>query len=184
MYCLLYWNQTPWVGNPMLMKTLPLAGGGCWYSLQFPGFLTLSLCLFFSLATSFFGCVVKPLLTLPITPSNPAWQFLNVAAIFFYHFLVFLLFHWLNRSSHLSESTSKAWSGENVQRRPVSFFQSPVVIIISLLSVYSEICVRKHILGRFVSPPRICVAMVMASSCTLRQNCVKSDLRKQVLLIV
>lgn len=64
-------------------------------------------------------------------------------------------------------------------------FVSNLLAIISFLySVYSGICIRKYILGWIIPPRWIFFGRVMASSCTLRRICVKSDLRKQVLLVV
>lgn len=59
LYSLLCWNQNFHVGNPMLMKTLSLAGGWCWYPFSTVPRISHTFTLFalLSLAASFFGCV-------------------------------------------------------------------------------------------------------------------------------
>ena len=133
------------------------------HSVQFPGFLTLSRCLFFSLPASFFGCVEKPLQVVPTTPSTlPSSFYTHTHTHTHTHMRFFFFFQPSSlpspspisiAHSHLSVSTSNAWSATNVQRLTVCF-QPPCHHLIPLLSVYSGICVRKYILGWLI-PPRL-----------------------------
>lgn len=100
------WNQNFHVGNPMLMKTLSLAGGWCWYPFSTVPRISHTFTLFALLSSPLPSLAVseKPLQMVPTTPCTRPGTF--------YPF--FFFFHcWL---SHLSVSTSNAWSGTNVQR--------------------------------------------------------------------
>lgn len=125
-------NQNIYVGNPMLMKTPSWQVTGSEIrSAQFPGFLTLSRCLFFPLATFFFEKVEKSLqvvLTPPGTflPPFPPSVLCRLSPL-----------------SRLSVSTSNLWSGHDVQS--LQQFIS-ILLVIPVFSVYSRIWVRKYIL--------------------------------------
>lgn len=116
-YSFLCWNQNFYVGNPMLMKTLSLAGGGCWYPFTSVPRIshTYTLFVLLPLSASFFGCIEEPLQMVPTTPCTLPWQFVPsflppTPPTLSLPFLISIA------DSHLSVSTSNAWSGTNVQR--------------------------------------------------------------------
>lgn len=107
----LCWNQNFYVGNPMLMKTLSLAGGWCWNLCNTVPRIshTFSLFALLSLSASFFGCVKSTSNGADYT-FHPAWYFLFPPNSTFSVFLISMA------DSHLSVSTSNAWFWTNVQR--------------------------------------------------------------------
>lgn len=148
----------------MLIKTLSLAGGWCWYPFSLVPRISHTFTLFLLLSLRFLLWLCRE------TTSNgadytlyPAWQFLPslffLSLSFFFPpsstfpppFLISIA------DSHLSISTSNAWSGPNVQRLLTVCFQPSCHRLIPLLSVYSGICDRKYILGRLI-PPRLIFA--------------------------
>lgn len=118
------------------------------HSVQFPGFLTFSHCLLFSLwfllwlcwkTTSIGASYTLPGIFCPVFSPRLSPSFLISLA-----------------DSHLSMSTSNTWSGANFQRL-LQFVSNLLVIVSFLYSVYSGICVRKYILGWLI-PPRLIFA--------------------------
>lgn len=116
------------------------------HSVQFPGFLTLIRYLFFSLRFPLWLCR-KTTSNGAVSTSYPPWHFLHHSLSTFPSSPISIA------HSHLSVSTSNAWSGTNVQRLTVCF-QLPCHHLIPLFSVYSGICIRKYILGWLI-PPRL-----------------------------
>lgn len=145
-YSLLCWNQNFCVGNPMLMKTLSLAGGWCWYPFSAVPRISHTFTLFVLLSLRFLLWLCrKTTSNSAVYTLHPAWHFFPPS--FFCSFSDIL-------STALSVSTSNAWSGTNVQRLSTVCFQPLCHHLIPLLSVYSGICVRKYIL-RWLIPTRL-----------------------------
>lgn len=140
-YSLLCGNQTFYVGNPMLMKTLSWRVAGVEiHSVQFPGFLTLSRCLFFSLSTKISSDGADYTL-------YPTWQPpLYIFPVCWSPLLILIPLY-----QHQTSST-------NVQRLLTVCFQLPCHHLIPLFSVYSRIWVRKYILGWLILPHLISAA--------------------------
>lgn len=74
-------------------------------------------CSSLSLSASFFGCVEKPLQMVPTTPRALPGSFCPLCPpLPPLSFIFLILFQISIAESHLSVSTSNAWSGTNVQR--------------------------------------------------------------------
>lgn len=145
------------------------------HSAEFLGYLTRSRCLFFSLATSFFGKGEKSLQTVPTTPSSPPGIFLPPFP------------HPPIPPSSLQTFTAESflcinikpviWSGRS--KALIVCFQVPCHPLVPLFSVYSRIWVRKYILGRLNPTTFDFCSRSMASSCAPWLICVGSHLQKQ-----
>lgn len=115
------------------------------HSIKFPGFLTFSHCLYFSLSASFYDCVEKPL---QLVLATPCLAFFALS----FAFLPNLPF-WL--SSLYVNIKHLIWC--KLSKTSTVCFQPSCHRLIPLLSVYSGICVRKYILGWLI-PPRLIFA--------------------------
>lgn len=151
LYSSLCWNQNFYVGNPMLMKTLSLAGGWCWNPFSTVPRISHTFTLFVLLSLRF------PLWLCRKTTSNgadytlyPAWQF--VPSLPPPHFFLFLPVSWSPLLTLCINIKRLIWYERS--KTLTVCFQPPCHRLIPLLSVYSEICVRKYILGWLI-PPRL-----------------------------
>lgn len=121
------------------------------HSAEFLGFLTLSHCLFFSLATSFFGKVEKSLQTVLTTPSSPHLAFSCPLSTRPYSLHTFIA-----ESSLYINCKPVIWSWRS--KALILCFQLPCHPLIPLFSVYSRIWVRKYLLRRLIPPHLISAA--------------------------
>lgn len=150
-YSLLCWNQNFYVGNPMLMKTLPLAGGWCWNPFSTVPRISHTFTLFVLLSLRFLLWLCRKIhfkwCRLHLVPCLAVSTF-SFFPLFFSSFPD--LHCWL--SSLCINIKRLIWYKRS--KTLTVCFQLPCHRLIPLLSVYSGICVRKYILGCLI-PPRL-----------------------------
>lgn len=147
-HSLLCWNQNFYVGNPMLMKTLSLAGGWCWNPFSTVPRISHTFTLFVLLSLCF---LLWPYWKTPSDGADYTLYLPGSFPLFFFFFSSFPDLHcW--RSSLCINIKRLIWYKRS--KTLTVCFQLPCHRLIPLLCVYSGICLRKYILGWLI-PPRL-----------------------------
>lgn len=139
----------------MLMKTLSLAGGWCWYPFSAVPRISHTFSLFVLLSLRFLRWPCRETTSNGADyTSDPAWQLLLPSTLFLSTFFSFSSFPDLRRSLPSLCINIKRLIWYERSKTLTVCFQPPCHHPIPLLSVYSGICVRKYILGWLI-PPRL-----------------------------